>query len=346
MAGVEQKAVTEDEADMRVDRWIRKHFPAVSNGMIQKLLRKGEIRVDGKRARANHNLDVGSLVRLPPQVTATRGEKITDKPKKPIRDEDIAWLKSLVIYQDADVVAINKPHGVAVQGGTGIKNSIDDMLDVFKAKTKGGGKDAPRPKLVHRLDKDTSGVMLIARNDRAARALTKSFRSRDARKYYWALTIGVPDIAEGRIDAPIGPSGQKGREMVVDDPKAGKPASTDYAVVDRVGNKAAWVAFWPRTGRTHQIRVHAHYIGTPLYGDNRYFDEEKVLDSEGELPERTLHLHARRIILPHPHENRTLDITAPLSKEMEKSWSYFGFSKNDDGDPFAELDCDTGICRI
>jgi 23S rRNA pseudouridine955/2504/2580 synthase len=226
------------------------------------------------------------------------------------------------------VIALDKPAGLAVQGGTGTTRHLDGMLDALAY-------DGERPRLVHRLDRDTSGVLLLARTLEAARRLGEAFRGKAARKYYWAVTVGVPEEPRGRIDAALaklpGPSG----ERVEIDEDDGRPAATLYAVVDHAANKAAWVALWPLSGRTHQLRAHMNAIETPILGDRKYGGEAAQMAGEGIGP--GLHLHARRILLPHPSGRGRIDVTAPLPPHMRETWRFFGFSPKDDGDPFAGL---------
>jgi 23S rRNA pseudouridine955/2504/2580 synthase len=237
----------------------------------------------------------------------------------------IADLRKAILYKDDSVIAINKPAGLAVQGGSGTDQHIDGVLDAFAE----GGE---RPRLVHRLDKDTSGVLLLARTTAAARKLAATFRTRAARKYYWAITVGVPDPVQGRIDLALAKQGGPRGERVAVDDEEGQHAITLYQVIETAHRRAAWVAMWPQTGRTHQLRVHMAHLGWPVLGDGKYAGQEAFLEG-AELP-RQLHLHARRLIIPHPKGRGKIDVTAPLSPHMKKTWDYFGFNRNDDGNPF------------
>ncbi len=324
MSGVENREVIADEDAMRLDHWFKRHYPALGYGRLQKLLRTGQVRVDGGRVKPGLRLEAGQSVRVPPLRLIQKVKR--DPPK--LSAADIEFAQGLVIHRDPDVLAINKPAGLAVQGGTGTVRHLDAMLDALTFDA------AERPRLVHRLDRDTSGAMLLARNRQAAVALGRMFRGKDVRKIYWALTAGVPDIARGRIDIKIG-KGAGGARVRVDD-KDGKRAVTLYSVIERSGNRLAWVAFWPQTGRTHQIRVHAVAVGTPILGDGKYGGAEAFLPS-GALA-RQLHLHAREITVPHPSGRGMLRVTAELTPHMQDAWRHFDFSADTDADPFEEAD--------
>lgn len=319
------REVGPDESGLRVDRWFKRHFPALTHGQLQKWLRKGSIRLDGKRTDSGDRIEAGQTFRLPPVLgdpeafTAPRAGA-----GRPIRDP--SKLKSMILYQDDDVVVLNKPPGLAVQGGTGLKENLDDSLMALSLD------GVTRPKLVHRLDRDTSGVLLIARNDFAAAFLSSAFRRRQTRKIYWALTVGVPKPERGMIDAPLIKGGHAMRLAEPDDEGDVKSACTLYQVVESAIKKAAFVALWPLTGRTHQLRVHLASLNTPILGDPIYMGEEmqEKLDmlSTADLG-KGLHLHARRLIIPHPRRG-IIDVTAPLSPAMRQSWKWFGFDEKAD----------------
>lgn len=323
MSGVRHLKVSDDDNGQRLDRWLKKRVPELPYGLAQKLMRTGQIRVAGKRAKAETRLEAGQEIRLPPIEDAVEGKR-----ERKLSEKDIKFIKSLVIYDDGDVVALNKPAGLSVQGGTKTRIHIDGFLDGLK------NKDGVRPRLVHRLDKDTSGVLLLARSASVARALGDAFKGRDIKKIYWALVSPSPQINQGTIKAALVKSGGANRERMHVDEKEGKSAITEYNVLDKAGDKIAFVAFWPRTGRTHQIRVHAEIAGFPLLGDNKYRGVGLEKLEEGDYAER-LHLHARRIIMRHPVKKSTLDITAPLPEDLIKSWKAYGFSTNEKSDPFS-----------
>lgn len=312
----------EDEGS-RLDRWFRRHFPEIPHGRLEKLLRTGQIRLDGKRVKANARLAAGSKLRIPPLgPAAMRAPRAAAEPSRKESDA----LRALVIHKDADVIAINKPSGLAVQGGSGTLHHLDAMLDALRF-------EAPeRPRLVHRLDKDTSGVLLLARNRAAAAKLADALRGREARKIYWAAVVGVPKPKKGRIDLPLSKLPHPKGERVAPD-EEGKSAVTLYAVIESLGNKAAWLALMPLTGRTHQLRVHCAALKTPILGDQKYGREATAFGGQG--ISKKLHLHARAIEIPHPKGGR-LKVVADLPPYMRATWKMLGFDPDFRGDPFAE----------
>ncbi len=318
--------VTGEDDDIRLDRWFKRHYPALGHGRLEKMIRKGQVRIDGARAKASTRLAAGQQIRVPPI-----GEVGGKPKKKPARiklgRDETADLQARVIYRDDDVLAINKPAGLAVQGGSGTTRHLDAMLDALTF----GAKE--RPRLVHRLDKDTSGVLLLGRSASAAAKLAESFRRKTTRKIYWAMVSGVPRPHEGKVDAKLAKLPGKGGERVQVDPKSGKPATTYYAVIEAAARRCAWVGLMPVTGRTHQLRVHMAAIGHPIVGDGKYGDEE--LDLPG-LPHK-LHLHAREITIAGP-KNKIIRAVAPLSDHMAETWQMFGLNADNDGDPFADLE--------
>ena len=345
MSNVEHITISEDDDGQRLDRWLKKRLPHVPYGLAQKLIRKGQLRIDGKRAKADTKLVAGQVVRIPP-VDNTPSHKSYEENKR-LSDEDAAFIQSLVIYDDGDVIALNKPYGLAVQGGTSIKRHIDGMLDALK------NKEGVRPRLVHRLDKDTSGVLLLARSAVVAKKLGNMFKNRGIKKIYWAVVTGTPDPHNGAIKAPLIKAGSKNNERMVVDDKEGKRALTEYRVLEHAMDKASFVAFWPRTGRTHQIRVHAELIGCPILGDTKYKggrDRESQQHGSGSDVvtgvdglehinyAKRLHLHAQRVFLRHPTQKGFLDIAAPLPDDLAKSWRALGFQSSYKGDPFEDLD--------
>jgi len=326
MSGVEKKRVAPGEDGMRLDRWFAAHYPGLSHVRLQKLLRTGQVRVDGGRVKANMRIEGGQEIRVPP-LPEPAAETAAPS-EKPLTERDIEFVRGLVIHKDDDIIALNKPAGLAVQGGSGTTEHLDRLLDGLTFdKTE-------RPRLVHRLDKDTSGVMLLARSRDAAAKLGRALKHRGARKLYWALVIGVPKPGQGEINLSLIKRGGRGDERVhpaePDDPEA-KRAVTRYAILERAGRSLSWLAMTPITGRTHQLRAHAAAIGHPIVGDGKYGGAEA--HPGGEIP-RKLHLHARRLTIPHPRGG-IFDISAPLPEHMRKTWKLFGFDRQDDRDPFA-----------
>jgi 23S rRNA pseudouridine955/2504/2580 synthase len=316
--------VARDEDGIRLDRWFKRHYPGLAHGRLEKLLRTGQVRLDGKRVKASDRLEAGQTLRLPPQVVHGALE---DKPRtsEPKQSES---LEQHVLYMDSSVIVLNKPPGLATQGGSGLSRHVDGMLDSIMFEKK------QRPRLVHRLDRDTSGVLVVARTVPAAAALAKSLALRDAAKIYWALTRGVPQKKRGTVKAALAKEGVRGRDerMEVSDADDAKFAVTDYVVLGQAGEEFAWVAAKPVTGRTHQIRVHLASLGTPIVGDFKYGGNESR--GKGAVADK-LHLHARTIDIAHPDGGR-LRVTAPLPGHMKKSWDLFGFDANDERDPFAK----------
>lgn len=319
---VKTRAVTGDEAGLRLDRWFQRHFPQLSHGALQKLLRTGQVRLDGKRVEGKDRVEPGQTVRLPPGVTVAPERGAPPAPAKPrpvVSERDAAEIQKMIVHRDDHVIALNKPPGLAVQGGSGTDKHIDGMLDALRFG------EEERPRLVHRLDKDTSGLLLIARNGQAARRLSESFRDRETEKLYWAVVVGVPPKPEGAINLPLAKRpGARDRETMQVDEENGQKALTHFRVLDHAGNRAALLALWPRTGRTHQLRVHCAAIGCPILGDRKYGGEEALLSAVADS--RRLHLHARRLALPHPSGRGELVVEAELPAHFQRTLEAFGFS--------------------
>jgi len=318
---VENKTVSDDEEGMRLDRWFKSHFPAITHGQLQKLLRKGQIRLDGHRAKANDRIKAGQLIRIPPLDEQSANQSTRVRPSRStVSDADREMLLRCILHRDDAVIVINKPPGLAVQGGSGTSRHLDGMLDALKS-PKG-----ERPRLVHRLDKDTSGVLILAVTVKSARFLASAFQTKEVRKLYWALLSGVPEPSSGRIDLALSKSKVmdrvNGREQMIPDLEDGKRATTLYEVQEHASRAVAWVAMEPITGRTHQLRVHMAEIGTPIIGDGKYGGELAFPEIDG--IEKSLHLHAVAVRFPHPNGGK-LTITADLPPHMLKSWKAFGF---------------------
>lgn len=315
--------VAEDEHDIRLDRWFKRRWPHLTHIQVEKMARSGQIRVDGSRVKPQDRLTAGAAVRVPPLPD--------DNPRKPgdlheLTERDVAYAKSLVLYEDHMVIALNKPHGLAVQGGTKTTKHVDRLLSAW-------GEGMDRPRLVHRLDRDTSGVLLLGKGPEAAKRLAGAFARRQAKKTYWAIVIGNPKPTHGQIDLALKKTGINDYEMMrpaePKDPK-GEPAETAFATISRAAHRASWMALRPFTGRTHQLRAHMAAIGHPILGDHKYGDE-KSRELSGVLK---LQLHARRIELDHPGGG-TLVVEAPLSPEIQAGFAHFGFSEDEsDVDPF------------
>jgi len=321
----ESVRIAHDEDGIRLDRWFKRRYPALTHGRLEKLLRTGQVRLDGKRAKAADRVVSGQEVRVPPHVT---NEPVEETPRPaPVRDTSGLSLQDMILYMDKSVIVLNKPSGLATQGGSGLTRHIDGMLDQLAFEKN------QRPRLVHRLDRDTSGVLVIARTVPAAASLARSLAQRDASKVYWALTRGVPQQKRGTIKAALAKEGGRGAErMEVSESEDAKYAITDYAVLGKAGEEFAWVAAKPVTGRTHQIRVHLASLGTPIVGDFKY--GAQAARGKGAIADK-LHLHARSIDIARPDGGR-LVVTAPLSDHMQKSWELLGFNTDDNSDHFAK----------
>lgn len=347
MTGVQTLTVTAEEGDSRLDRWLKRRFPEITQGAVEKLCRTGQIRVDGGRVRAATRVVPGQQVRLPPLPSSSPP---APRPAAGTSDADARMIQAAVLWMDDHIIALNKPPGLPSQGGSG---QGDRHVDGLTAALMFGYKD--RPKLVHRLDKDTSGVLLIARTPRIARALSEAFRGRTTRKIYWAVVAGVPSpkkgtIRFGLVKAPGRGGGGEGEKMIavhpgkVDQTEGARRATTDYAVLDALGARAAWVALVPVTGRTHQLRAHMAEIGHPIIGDGKYGGSGQDNPGDGwgaqlggEIS-RKLHLHARSISFDHPVTGKQITLTAPLPDHMRRTWATVGWAETDvPADPFADL---------
>lgn len=318
------ETVSAKEGGVRLDRWVKRRMP-MTQGELEKLLRTGQIRVDGARAKANTRLEAGMAVRLPPFVskTAENADAPWSAPKQP-NSKSLAFLKPLIVYEDDDMFVLNKPAGIAVQGGTkqGGRH-IDGMLDALSD-------GEHRPRLVHRLDKDTSGLLIIARHPAAASRLGDLFHSRDMEKVYWAVTVGVPNPPAGQLRSWMRKGkDEDGRERMIlghHGDKVSKHAVTDYVTVSTAARRAAWVALKPSTGRMHQLRFHMHELGTSIIGDDKYVTRREVPQGIA----KGLHLHARALVIPRPH-GKPLMLEAPLSETMRQTFDMLGFMESEAG---------------
>ncbi|MGI9372983.1 MAG: RluA family pseudouridine synthase [Hyphomicrobiales bacterium] len=312
MSGVSQREVAPEEEGMRLDRWFKALYPDLSFGRLQKLLRSGQVRLDGKRVKSNQRLQVGQIIRVPPLQNEACGAVS-------ISQAALSDLKEMTLYDDGTVMVLNKPAGLAVQGGSGQNTHVDKML----ASLEQGGQQ--RGRLVHRLDKETSGVLVIGRTRAAASKLAEAFKARETRKIYWSLVRGVPKPREGRISTWLGKQQDETGERMRSSRMRRADAShavTHFVVADQAAQRLAWLIMQPVTGRTHQLRAHAADIGHPIIGDGKYFNIENW-----ELPggmQNRLHLHANSISIPHP-DGGLLEMSAPLPAHMQQSWNLLGF---------------------
>ena len=344
MSGVQILRVGEDEGEQRLDRWLKKRCPQLNQLAIEQLCRTGQIRVDAGRVKPATRIEPGQEVRVPPLPDAAPA------PAAPrLRETDAEMIQAAVLWKDEHIIAINKPPGLPSQGGSGQgERHVDGLTPALMF----GYKE--KPKLVHRLDKDTSGVLLLARTDRVARRLSEAFRARTTRKIYWAAVAGVPSpkmgtVRFGLVKAPGHGRGGEGEKMIcvhpakVDQTEGAKRATTDYAVLDSLGTRVSWAALVPVTGRTHQLRAHMAELGHPIIGDGKYggSGQENLGDGwgaqlGGEIS-RKLHLHARSISFDHPITGKRITLTAPLPEHMARTWKTLGWSERDvPADPFEE----------
>jgi 23S rRNA pseudouridine955/2504/2580 synthase len=348
MSGVQTIEITPEDADQRLDRWFRRRFPHIGQGRIEKMCRKGEIRVDGGRVKPATRLQSGQAVRVPPLPEPAPDQDTAPRKISRISPADAAMMQEAVLYSDAEIIVLNKPAGLPTQGGSGLTRHVDGLAEALKFELD------EKPRLVHRLDKDTSGVLLLARTRQSARWLTEAFRARDTRKIYWAAVAGVPSpspgtIRFGLVKASGHGKGGEGEKMHCVHPKdvdttpGAKRATTDYFVLERLASRASWVAMVPVTGRTHQLRAHMAEIGHPIIGDGKYggSGQENLGDGwgaqlGGEIS-RKLHLHARSLVLTHPKTGARMTFTAPLPEHMQRTWKLLAWRANDvPADPFED----------
>ena len=306
--------VSDDDDGIRLDRWFKRNMPEVSFNMVSRWSRTGQLRLGGKRALPGDRIEAGQEIQVPPHEAAPSSSARRQPRREPLSAEEVQLVRDMVIYEDPSAFVLNKPPGLATQGGTKTHQHLDRLLDGLAGE---GG----RPKLVHRLDKDTSGALLVARTARSAGHFAKAFSGRTARKVYWAIVAGVPDAEQGTIDAPLAKQPGTGGEKMHVDEENGLPAKTRWKIIDRAGNRAAWVELQPLTGRTHQLRAHMAAIGYPIVGDAKYGGVEAFLT--GGIS-RKLHLHARRIRIDAPDAGK-IDVIAKLPPHFAETLATLGF---------------------
>ncbi len=307
--------VNDDDDGIRLDRWFKRHMADVSFNMVSRWARTGQLRVNGKRAVPGDRVEAGQEIRIPPAEAAPQRTSRPRPGRERLSDDEVEFVRDMVIHEDPSAFVLNKPPGLATQGGTKTNKHLDRLLE-------GLADDRGRPKLVHRLDKDTSGALLVARTARSAGHFAKAFSGRTARKIYWALVVGAPSLDEGLIDAPLAKQPGTGGEKMHVTPEGGLPAKTRWRVIDRAGNRASWVELQPLTGRTHQLRAHMAAIGHPIVGDAKYGGPEAFLT--GGIS-RKLHLHARRLKIDAP--DGKIDVTAQLPAHIAESLTTLGFDQ-------------------
>jgi 23S rRNA pseudouridine955/2504/2580 synthase len=310
---VRQFTVSAEDDGIRLDRWFKRNLPDATFNIVSRWSRTGQLRLDGKRAAPGDRIEAGQVIRVPPADAPAAPKPRVER--RALSADEIAFVNEMVIHRDAAAIVVNKPPGLATQGGTKTNTHLDGLLDGLAEEGQ------PRPKLVHRLDKDTSGALLLARTLRAASFFSKSFSGRTARKVYWALVVGVPEVKDGFIDLSLAKQPGTGGEKMHVDEENGLPARTRYRVIERAGNRAAWVELQPHTGRTHQLRVHMAAIGHPIVGDGKYGGQDAFLTG---TISRKLHLHARRLRIDHPDGGR-IDVTADLPQHFAESMATLGF---------------------
>ena len=311
--GIQDSAtVAEEDGGIRLDRWFKRHRPGTPHALIARWARSGELTIDGRKTDVSDRIEAGQRIAMPVPPAAPSGPK--PRKEKPLSPAEVALAEAMVIHRDKSALVLDKPPGLATQGGTKTDAHVDGLLGALQ------GEAPVRPKLVHRLDKDTSGALLVARTPRAAAWFAKAFSNRSARKTYWAIVVGVPDIAQGEIDLPLAKQpGSGGEKMHVDE--KGLASKTRYRVIERAGNSAAWVELQPLTGRTHQLRVHMAAIGHPIVGDGKYGGKGAFLTG---TISRKLHLHSRRLRIDHP-DGGSIDVSADVPEHFAASLDALGF---------------------
>lgn len=325
VAQVQIIQVKKDDEGIRLDRWFQRHYPMLKNGQLQRLIRAKNIKVNGQKTSTDFRLSIGDEIRVPPlQLDVT---SLKNEPRN-LSKADVDFMKSLVIYKDEDIIVLNKPAGISVQGGTKTSRHIDGLLDALRFEKQ------EKPHLVHRLDKDTSGVLILGRTANAAASLALAFKQRKALKVYWAVVVGKPKLLSGKIDAPLLKlPGAQGKEQMKIDFDNGQRAQTLYRVIDALAKKASWLEMCPLTGRTHQLRVHSMALNTPIVGDVKYGGERAL--SVGMQDADKMHLHARALKIQHPNPKKGwMEFEATLPAHMKNTFDFLGFDEDQSVNPF------------
>jgi 23S rRNA pseudouridine955/2504/2580 synthase len=316
---IEKRTVKRDDDGLRLDRWLKKHYPALPHTLVQKLVRTGQVRLDGGRAKADARLVEGQEVRLPTHFSAAPAPQTPSlRPPMGVSKADRDAVERMIVFENDRIAVLNKPFGLAVQGGTGTSRHLDGMLAGMADRF-----GCERPRLVHRLDRDTTGILVVAKDRQTAARLGKLFQTRSVQKIYWALTVGVPKPPQGKVEAALvkasGPDGDRVRKAQPGEQDAAQHATTHYSVIDRVADRIAWVSLKPVTGRQHQLRAHMDILGTPILGDQKYGGDVNMMEGV----ERKLHLHARRITFKDALTGE-IDVSAPLPPHMQASFDLLG----------------------
>ncbi len=303
-----------DGTDSRLDRWLRKQYPGLQQGALEKLLRQGKIRLDGQKVQAGTRLQNGQQLTVPSSISEIKPSELPKTISSAVSLEDLEHLEGWILWEDDDLLVLNKPHGLAVQGGSKTTRHLDGLLNAL------GQKNKCKYRLVHRLDRDTSGVFLVAKTAEMAAHLTEGFRKGSFKKTYWAVVVGLAQPAQGTINASLSKGTLKDREKVQVDEKHGKSAVTNYHTLKKLIRRSlpylTCLELCPETGRTHQLRVHCAHMGFPIIGDGKYGGKQSTDIT------KKLHLHARSIIIKDRDGNVLTFMASPPSHFEETLTKY------------------------